>query len=94
MAEKQKTSSGPESKGVAPLPEDFETAINQLETLVAQMEDGEMPLEQSLAAYERGVALAKRCQSLLDAAEQQVKVLQGNLLKPLDADETPDDTQP
>ncbi|HCP78589.1 MAG: exodeoxyribonuclease VII small subunit [Pusillimonas sp.] len=93
MADKQKTSSEPKSKGTAPLPEDFETALAQLETLVAKMEDGEMPLEQSLAAYERGVALSKRCQSLLDAAEQQVKVLQGNLLKPLDADETTDDSQ-
>ncbi|HBT32888.1 MAG TPA: exodeoxyribonuclease VII small subunit [Pusillimonas sp.] len=93
MADKQKTSSEPKSKDTAPLPEDFETALAQLETLVAKMEDGEMPLEQSLAAYERGVALSKRCQSLLDAAEQQVKVLQGNLLKPLDADETTDDSQ-
>ena len=93
MADKQKTSSEPKSKDTAPLPEDFETALAQLETLVAKMEDGEMPLEQSLAAYERGVALSKRCQSLLDAAEQQVKVLQGNLLKPLDADETTDDIQ-
>ncbi|MBC7203815.1 MAG: exodeoxyribonuclease VII small subunit [Pusillimonas sp.] len=93
MAEKQKTSSGPESKDTAPLPEDFETALTQLENLVAQMEDGEMPLEKSLAAYERGVALAKRCQSLLDAAEQQVKVLQGNLLKPLDSEATSDESQ-
>ncbi|RII82684.1 exodeoxyribonuclease VII small subunit [Neopusillimonas maritima] len=93
MAEKQKTSSDLKSKDTAPLPDDFETALMQLETLVAKMEDGDMPLEQSLAAYERGVALAKRCQSLLDAAEQQVKVLQGNLLKPLDADATPDESQ-
>ena len=93
MADKQKTSSEPKSKDTAPLPEDFETALAQLETLVAKREDGEMPLEQALAAYERGVALSKRCQSLLDAAEQQVKVLQGNLLKPLDADETTDDSQ-
>lgn len=65
-----------------PLPQDFETALAQLEALVAKMEDGSLPLDQSLAAYEEGVELAKICQKLLDSAEQQVKVLQGNLLKP------------
>lgn len=68
----------------APLPKDFETALAQLEALVAQMENGELPLEQSLGAYERGVELSKICQKLLDSADEQVKVLQGNLLKPLD----------
>ena len=70
-------------KGAQALPQDFETALAQLEALVAQMEGGSLPLEQSLAAYEKGVDLAKICQNLLDSAEQQVKVLQGNLLKPL-----------
>lgn len=65
------------------LPQDFETALAQLEALVAQMEGGSLPLEQSLAAYQKGVELARICQNLLDSAEQQVKVLQGNLLKPL-----------
>lgn len=65
------------------LPQDFETALAQLEALVAQMENGSLALDQSLAAYEQGVELAKICQKRLDLAEQQVKVLQGNLLKPL-----------
>lgn len=65
------------------LPQDFETALAQLEALVAQMENGSLALDQSLAAYEKGVELAKICQRRLDQAEQQVKVLQGNLLKPL-----------
>lgn len=65
-----------------PLPQDFESALAQLEALVGQMESGSLPLDQSLAAYERGVELARVCQKLLDSAEQQVKVLQGNLLKP------------
>lgn len=65
------------------LPQDFETALAQLEALVAQMENGSLALDQSLAAYEQGVELAKICQRRLDQAEQQVKVLQGNLLKPL-----------
>lgn len=65
------------------LPQDFETALAQLESLVAQMETGTLALDQSLAAYEQGVELAKICQRRLDQAEQQVKVLQDNLLKPL-----------
>jgi len=74
---------GQDAAGQA-LPQDFETALAQLESLVAQMENGSLPLDQSLAAYEKGVELAKICQRLLDTAEQQVKVLQGNLLKPMD----------
>jgi exodeoxyribonuclease VII small subunit len=71
--------------GDVALPRDFETALSQLEALVARMENGSLPLEQSLQAYERGVQLARICQLRLDHAEQQVKVLQGNLLKPLEA---------
>ncbi|MCY1377298.1 Exodeoxyribonuclease 7 small subunit [compost metagenome] len=48
------------------------------------MEDGSLPLEQSLAAYRRGVALTRVCQDRLAQAEQQVKVLEGDLLRPLD----------
>lgn len=76
-------STSPEPAAQVALPQDFETALAQLEALVAQMEGGSLPLDQSLAAYERGVELAKVCQQRLDAAEQQVKVLQDNLLKPL-----------
>lgn len=65
------------------LPQDFESALAQLEALVSQMENGSLPLDQSLAAYQKGVELARICQKLLDNAEQQVKVLQDNLLKPL-----------
>ena len=46
------------------------------------MESGALPLDQALAAYEKGVELARICQHRLDQAEQQVKVLQENLLKP------------
>ena len=47
------------------------------------MESGDLPLEQSLAAYEQGVKLAQICQQRLDKVEQQVQVLQGQLLRPL-----------
>lgn len=54
---------------------DFEQSLQQLETLVEQMEQGEMSLEQSLAAYERGVGLYRRCQQALEQAELRVKLL-------------------
>lgn len=64
------------------LPEDFEAALAELEALVERMEGGDLGLDESIAAYERGAALARVCQQRLDAAEHQVSVLQGSLLKP------------
>ena len=66
------------------LPRDFESALAELEALVMKMEDGSLALDDSLLAYQRGVELARVCQQRLDLAEEQVKVLQGSLLKPLD----------
>ena len=66
------------------LPQDFETALLQLEALVASMESGTLPLEESLAAYRRGVALTRICQERLAQAEQQVKVLESGMLKPFE----------
>lgn len=54
---------------------DFEAAMSRLETLVAQMESGELTLEQSVAVFEEGVALSKQAQAALQAAEQKVKIL-------------------
>ena len=62
---------------------DFEAALAQLEALVGQMELGDLPLEQSIKAYAKGVALVGLCQKSLDAAEQRVQVLQDNLLRSL-----------
>ncbi len=61
----------------------FEKAMAELETLVAKMEDGGLTLEQSLAAHKRGLELAKQCRERLTAAQQQVRVLEGEALKPL-----------
>lgn len=66
------------------LPEDFETALAELEALVATMESGSLALEQSLAAYARGVALTRLCQQKLSQAEQQVKVLEAGMLRPFE----------
>lgn len=54
---------------------DFETSLSELETLVQAMEGGEMSLEESLAAFERGIRLTRECQTALDAAEQKVELL-------------------
>ena len=54
---------------------DFEQSMLALEDLVGRMEAGEMTLEESLAAYERGVGLYRRCQSALEQAELRVRLL-------------------
>ena len=61
----------PEPSAVA----DFEQSMQALEDLVGRMEAGEMTLEESLAAYERGVGLYRRCQQALEQAELRVKLL-------------------
>lgn len=54
---------------------DFETSLNELETLVNQIEQGDLSLEDALGAFEQGVKLTRECQSILDQAEQKVQVL-------------------
>lgn len=54
---------------------DFEQSLQSLEQLVEQMETGDMPLEQSLAAYERGIGLYRQCQQALEQAELRVRLL-------------------
>jgi len=54
----------------------------ELERLVAQMEAGTLPLEESVAAYQRGSELVKFCSGRLEQVEQQVKVLEQDMLKP------------
>ena len=53
----------------------FESSLDQLEQLVEKMEHGEMSLEESLAAYERGVGLYRSCQHALEQAELRVRLL-------------------
>jgi exodeoxyribonuclease VII small subunit len=65
-------------------PKDFESAIQELEQLVAEMESGKLSLESSLAAYKRGMELSAFCQKTLEAAEQQVKILENGMLKDFD----------
>jgi len=53
----------------------FEEALNQLTVLVEKLESGQLPLEESVAAFEEGVKLTRRCEALLDQAEQRLQVL-------------------
>jgi exodeoxyribonuclease VII small subunit len=56
-------------------PLDFETAMRDLEQIVERLEHGDLPLEESLAAFERGVILTRSCQTALKEAEQKVEIL-------------------
>ena len=53
----------------------FEQALEDLEELVTAMEEGELSLEESLQAFERGIKLTRECQTALKKAEQKVQVL-------------------
>lgn len=59
----------------APAVADFERSLDELESLVQRMERGEMTLEESLQAYERGMLLYRSCQGALEQAELRVKLL-------------------
>ncbi|WP_372964932.1 exodeoxyribonuclease VII small subunit [Marinobacter sp.] len=72
---------------------DFEKSLDELEKLVRDLEQGELPLEQSLAAFERGIKLTRECQNALKSAEQRVEQLVQNSdgtleTRPFSADDT------
>ncbi|MEY3464974.1 MAG: exodeoxyribonuclease VII small subunit [Steroidobacteraceae bacterium] len=56
-------------------PPDFEKSLQELETLVERLERGDLPLDEALKAFERGVALTRECQSALAAAQSRVDIL-------------------
>ena len=60
-------------------PERFEDVVGALETLVTQLEAGQFPLDEALQIYERGVALARMGNTLLEGAERRVEELQKSL---------------
>jgi exodeoxyribonuclease VII small subunit len=66
----------------------FERAIEELEGIVKRLEDGKVPLEESVAIYERGEALKRRCEELLRQAEARVEKIT------LDAQGKPTGTEP
>ena len=66
-------------------PESFEKAVAELESIVAAMERDDLPLEQALSSYQRGIALLRQCQGTLTAAEQKIKMLEDGKLVDLPA---------
>jgi exodeoxyribonuclease VII small subunit len=54
---------------------DFEAAMDELEKLVARMEEGDLPLEETLRQFQRGIELTRQCQKSLADAEQKVEIL-------------------
>jgi exodeoxyribonuclease VII small subunit len=54
---------------------EFEAALSELEALVERLERGDLPLEEALKAFERGVALTRHCQACLQSAQQKVEML-------------------
>ncbi|MDP2788363.1 MAG: exodeoxyribonuclease VII small subunit [Pseudomonadota bacterium] len=71
----------PVAQGDVREPRDFESALKELEALVFEMESGDLSLEDSLAAYKRGMELSAFCQKKLEDAELQIKVLENGVLK-------------
>ncbi len=71
----------PESK----VPPSFEAALAELEGVVSAMEGSQLTLEASLAAYRRGAELLKYCQGMLEDAQQQIRILEGETLRALPA---------
>ena len=68
------------AKPRAAAPKDYESALAELETIVGEMESGQLPLEASLTAYKRGAELLQYCRQQLADAEQQVKILENGAL--------------
>ena len=75
------------TKSASP-PKTFEAAVSELETIVRQMETGSLPLEQALEQYQRGVILLRYCQDRLGAAEQQIRILEGDTTVPFQPDDS------
>jgi exodeoxyribonuclease VII small subunit len=83
----------PTAKAAKESTPDFETAMRDLEELVERLEHGDLPLEESLAAFERGVMLTRACQSALKDAEQKVEILLKKAGDPAIETFTPDESK-
>jgi exodeoxyribonuclease VII small subunit len=70
------------SAGAAEPATSYEAALQELEQLVAQLDAGQLPLDQLLTRYQRGTELLGFCRARLDAVEQQIKVLEAGEFKP------------
>jgi exodeoxyribonuclease VII small subunit len=66
-------------------PASFEAGVSELEDLIAALESGSMPLDEALEKYQRGMELLRFCGDRLAQAEQRVRVLEGDNLKPFNS---------
>ncbi|MDP6437495.1 MAG: exodeoxyribonuclease VII small subunit [Gammaproteobacteria bacterium] len=69
---------------------DLEKSLTELEDIVQQLEEGDLPLEKALKQFEKGVKLSRDCQAALRAAEQRVQVLMEGALKDFDEEDEDD----
>ena len=83
----------PTQKAAKETPPDFELAMRDLEELVERLEQGDLPLEESLAAFERGVMLTRACQTALKEAEQKVEILLKKAGEPAVEEFSPEETR-
>lgn len=67
-------------------PKSFEIALTELEQVVTDMEAGQLPLEQSLTAYQHGMELLGFCQKALQDAQQQVKIMEAGSIRDFNLD--------
>ena len=79
--------STPENNSVGGL----EKSLEELEALVTRLESGDLPLEQALKEFERGVKLTRQCQAALQEAEQKVEILLARPSRPSPSPFTPSD---
>jgi exodeoxyribonuclease VII small subunit len=73
MSKQEKSPAAPQTEDAEPV--NFEKAMAELEQLVSQMEEGDLSLDDSLQAFERGIKLTRQCQHALSQAELKVKTL-------------------
>ena len=78
------------AKSSAKQPENYESSLQELESLLASLEGGQLSLEQSIEAYRRGALLLGYCQAQLADAEQRIKVLEGNTLQDFQSNDASD----
>ncbi len=70
---------------------DLEKSLAELESIVTELEDGDIPLEKALKQFEKGIKLSRECQTALQAAEQRVQMLVNDDLEDFATGEEPED---